>query len=143
MAHQKNQLLPTKILAERNCRDAAHPEVLETPKIHCSLEYHGTSMMVRQWYRPSQEDGYDQETDERLDLVVKESTDHVEIIRRRLKATRMNFTQVGIKARSHECRRLDTPHQPVTSRRTCGSDNVAPLSDTCKCHTTPAPVRSK
>ena len=116
MAHQKNQLLPTKILAERNCRDAAHPEVLETPKIHSSLEYRGTSMMVRQWYRPSQEDGYDQETDERLDLVVK--------------------------ARSHECRRLDTPHQPVTSRRTCGSDNVAPVSDTCKCHTTPAPVRS-
>ena len=97
---------------------------------------------MRQWYRPSQEDGYDQETDERLDLVVRGSTDQKEIIRRRLKATRMYFTQDGIKARSHDCRRPDTPHQPVTSRRTCGSDNVAPVSDTCKCHTTPAPVRS-
>ena len=142
MAHQKNQLLPTKILAERNCRDAAHPDFLETPMIHRSLEYHGTSMMVRQWYRPNQEDGYDQETDERLDRVVRESTDQKEIIRRRLKATRMYFTQDSIKARSHECRRPDTPHQPVTSRRTCGSDNVAPVSDTCKCHTTPAPVLS-
>ena len=82
MAHQKNQLLPTKILAERNCHDAAHPEVLKTTQDTRSLEYHGTSMMVRQWYRPSQEDGDDQETDERLNLVVRESTDHVEIIRR-------------------------------------------------------------
>ena len=70
---------------------------LRHPKIHSSPEYHGTSMMVRQWYRPSQEDGYDQETDERLDIVVRESTDHVEIIRRRLKATRMYFTRTASK----------------------------------------------
>ena len=65
--------------------------------------------------RPSQEEGYDQETDEGLDSVVGESTDHVDIIHRRLKARRMYFTQNSIRARSHECRRLDTAHQPVMS----------------------------